>query len=109
MLRDNAAVLPAEEEEEEGRLATSCALLGASPPSDQVFHQDATHVRHRFLFIVALLLFLSQLYVVVDSAAFAFNLSGLLCNVILISFFGCQTNVSFCVSVVFFLCYAKAI
>jgi hypothetical protein len=52
VLRDNAAILPVEEEEEaEARVATSCAPLWAPPPSDQVLHQGAPYVRHGFLFI----------------------------------------------------------
>jgi len=55
VLRDNAAVLPAEEEEE--ATVTTPGAPPWAPPSCQVFQQDAPHVRHDILFIALALFF----------------------------------------------------
>ena len=57
VLGDNATVLPAEAAEEaEGAVATARPPPGA-PPSCQVLQQDAPHVWHHLLSVVALPLF----------------------------------------------------
>jgi hypothetical protein len=55
VLRDNAAVLPAEEEEE--ATVTTPGAPPWAPPSCQVFQQDAPHVWHDILFIALPLFF----------------------------------------------------